>query len=82
MQRKILWLTFKKVFKFFLVLVAGFGFGALSMFAGAYFLGDPTKGLSISLFVAIVIFAIVFAYDHSKWEVEREHNDLIRKIKK
>jgi hypothetical protein len=32
--------------------------------------------------VAIVIFAIVFAYDHSKWEVEREHNDLIRKIKK
>jgi hypothetical protein len=82
MQRKILWLTFKKVFKFFLILVAGFGFGALSMLAGAYFLGDPTKGLSISLFVAIVIFAIVFAYDHSKWEVEREHNDLIRKIKK
>ena len=82
MQRKILWLTFKKVFKFFLILIAGFGFGALSMLAGAYFLGDPTKGLSISLFVAIVIFAIVFAYDHSKWEVEREHNDLIRKIKK
>jgi hypothetical protein len=82
MQRKILWLTFKKVLKLFLILVVGFGFGALSMLAGSYFLGDPTKGLTISLFVAIIIFAIVFAYDHSKWEVEREHNDLIRKIKK
>ena len=82
MQRKILWLTFKKVLKLFSILVVGFGLGALSMFAGNYFLGDPAKGLSISLFVAIIIFAIVFAYDHSKHEVEREHNELIRKIKK
>ena len=82
MQRKILWLTAKKVGKFFLLMLTAFAFGVLSMLAGEYLLGDPTKGLSITLFVAIVIFAIVFAYDHSKWEVEREHNDLIRKIKK
>jgi ABC-type Mn2+/Zn2+ transport system permease subunit len=82
MQRKILWLTAKKVGKFFLVLLTAFVFGVLSMLAGTYFFDDPTKGLSVSLFVAMVIFAIVFAYDHSKWEVEREQNDLIRKIKK
>ena len=82
MQRKILWLTFKKVLKLFSILVVGVGLGALSMLAGTYFLGDQTKGLTISVFISIIIFAIVFAYDHSKHEVEREHNELIRKIKK
>lgn len=82
MQNKILWLTFKKVCKLFLLMIVAFGIGVLSMLAGQYFLGDPTKGFTISLFFAILIFVVVFIYDQTKHEVEREHNELIRKIKK
>lgn len=82
MRSRIIWRTVIKVFKFFLLLLLCFALGVGSMLAGDYFFHDPHKGLGLSFFVAIIIFVIVFAYDQSKHEVERENSDLLRKIKK